>query len=133
MAALILPWPALRSGKGGNPEDRRMLIAKGYFSRSSSSPYSSEEDLCWSECGKPGRQHRASYATLCQCILDAWHKVTATSIIRGFAKADIIPGFTSNSIKSAEADDSEDEDTGDTCSGLLDATVVQLMISNTED
>ncbi|KAF4798120.1 hypothetical protein TURU_067369 [Turdus rufiventris] len=40
---------------------------------------------------------------------------------------------TSDGIKSAEADDSEDEDTGDTASGLLDAATAQLMISDMED
>uniref|UniRef100_A0A8C3U480 HTH CENPB-type domain-containing protein n=1 Tax=Catharus ustulatus TaxID=91951 RepID=A0A8C3U480_CATUS len=33
-----------------------------------------------------GRLRRASYATVCQWILDAWGEVTATTIIRGFAK-----------------------------------------------
>ncbi|KAF4805546.1 pogo transposable element with KRAB domain-like protein [Turdus rufiventris] len=36
-------------------------------------------------------------------------------------------------IESAEADDSEDEDMGDTASRLLDAATAQLMISDTED
>ncbi|KAF4797635.1 hypothetical protein TURU_071791 [Turdus rufiventris] len=67
-------------------------------------------------------------------ILDAWSKVTPATIIRGFARADIIPGFnTSDGIESAEADDSEDEDTGDTGSGLLDTAITQLMISDMED
>ncbi|KAF4792277.1 pogo transposable element with KRAB domain-like protein [Turdus rufiventris] len=82
---------------------------------------------------KTGRQRWASCATLCQWIVDAWGKVTATTIIRGFARADIIPGLTSDGIESAEAGDSEDEDMGDTGSSLLDATVAQLMISDTED
>ncbi|KAF4794609.1 hypothetical protein TURU_099141 [Turdus rufiventris] len=49
---------------------------------------------------KTGRLRRASYATACQWILSAWGKVTATTIIRGFAEADIIPGLTSNAIES---------------------------------
>uniref|UniRef100_A0A8C3TJ34 HTH CENPB-type domain-containing protein n=1 Tax=Catharus ustulatus TaxID=91951 RepID=A0A8C3TJ34_CATUS len=80
-----------------------------------------------------GRLHRASYATVCQWILDAWGKVTTTAIIRGFAKADIIPGLTSNAIKSTEIDNSDGEDTGDTGSGLLDTPIAQLLISDTED
>ncbi|KAF4796723.1 hypothetical protein TURU_081884 [Turdus rufiventris] len=72
--------------------------------------------------------------TVCHWILDAWSKVTPTTIIRGFAKADIIPGFnTSDCTESAEVDDSEDEDTDDTGSGLLDAATAQLMSSDTED
>ncbi|KAF4804907.1 hypothetical protein TURU_003861 [Turdus rufiventris] len=81
-----------------------------------------------------GRLRRASYATVCHWILDAWSKVTPATIIQGFTRADIIPGFnTSDGIESAEADDSEDEDTGDTGSGLLDVATAQLMISDTED
>ncbi|KAF4795889.1 hypothetical protein TURU_089430 [Turdus rufiventris] len=76
---------------------------------------------------------RASYATVCLWILDAWDKVTTTAIIRGFAKADIIPGLTSNAIKRTEIDNLDGEDTGNTGLGLLDAPIAQLLISNTED
>ncbi|KAF4799659.1 aprataxin and PNKP like factor [Turdus rufiventris] len=47
--------------------------------------------------------------------------------------AGIIPGLTSNAIESTETDVSEDEDTGDVGSGLLDAPMAQLLISDTED
>ncbi|KAF4787541.1 hypothetical protein TURU_169699 [Turdus rufiventris] len=80
-----------------------------------------------------GRLHRASYATVCQWILDAWSKVTATTIIQGFAKADIVPGLTSNGINSTKTDDSDSEDTGDMSSGLLDGPIAQLLVSDTED
>ena len=60
-------------------------------------------------------------------------KVTATTIIRGFAKADIIPGLTSNAIENTEIDNSDGEDTGDTGLGSLDPTIAQLLISDTED
>ncbi|KAF4804536.1 pogo transposable element with KRAB domain-like protein [Turdus rufiventris] len=63
---------------------------------------------------KTRRLHRPSYATVCQWIVDAWHKVSARTVIRGFAKADIIPGLTTDGIESTDTDDSEDEDTGDT-------------------
>ncbi|KAF4804706.1 pogo transposable element with KRAB domain-like protein [Turdus rufiventris] len=84
---------------------------------------------------KTGRQCRASYATVCQWILDAdaWPKVTTTTIIRGFGKADIIPRLTSNGMESTETYDSDDKDTGDTGLGLLDAAIAQLLISDTED
>ncbi|KAF4787594.1 pogo transposable element with KRAB domain-like protein [Turdus rufiventris] len=82
---------------------------------------------------KTGRLHRASYATVCQWIVDAWHKVSTRTVIRGFTKADIISGLTSNSVESTETDDSDNEDTGDTGSGLLDAATTQLMISDMED
>ncbi|KAF4798918.1 hypothetical protein TURU_059562 [Turdus rufiventris] len=51
----------------------------------------------------------------------------------GFAKANIIPGLTSDGIESIKTDDSNDEDLGDTGSGLLDTAITQLMISDTED
>ncbi|KAF4802953.1 pogo transposable element with KRAB domain-like protein [Turdus rufiventris] len=82
---------------------------------------------------KTGRLCRASYSTVCQWILDAWSEITATAIIRGFAKADIIPGLTSDGIESTKSDDSDREDTGDVSSGLLDAPIAPLLISDTED
>ncbi|KAF4798792.1 hypothetical protein TURU_060694 [Turdus rufiventris] len=82
---------------------------------------------------KTRRLCQASYATVCQWILNAWRKVTATTIIRWFARADIIPGLTSDGIESTETDDSDGEDTGDMGSGLLDTAIAQLLISNTED
>ncbi|KAF4799341.1 pogo transposable element with KRAB domain-like protein [Turdus rufiventris] len=72
---------------------------------------------------KTQRLGRASYATVCQWIVDTWHKVSPRTVMRGFTKADIIPGLTSHGIESIESDDSDDEDTGDTGSGLLDATI----------
>ncbi|KAF4791823.1 hypothetical protein TURU_127065 [Turdus rufiventris] len=82
---------------------------------------------------KTGRLCRASYATVCQWILDAWGKVTTTTIIRGFTKADIIPGLTSNAIESTEIDNSDGEDTSNVGLVLLNAPIAQLQISDTED
>ncbi|KAF4798195.1 hypothetical protein TURU_068055 [Turdus rufiventris] len=82
---------------------------------------------------KTRRLRRASYATVCQWIVDAWHKVSARTVIRGFTKADIISGLTSDGIKSTETNDSGDEDTGGTGLGLLDAAIAQLMIFHMED
>ncbi|KAF4794406.1 pogo transposable element with KRAB domain-like protein [Turdus rufiventris] len=82
---------------------------------------------------KTRRQRQASYATVCQWILDAWHKISARTVIQGFVKADIIPELTSDDIESTDTDDSEDEDTGDTSSSSLDAGTAQSMISDTED
>ncbi|KAF4794673.1 hypothetical protein TURU_099624 [Turdus rufiventris] len=59
--------------------------------------------------------------------------LTTTTIIRGFAKADIFPGLTSNAIESTEIDNSDSEDTGNVGSGLLDAPIAQLLISDMED
>ncbi|KAF4790445.1 hypothetical protein TURU_141291 [Turdus rufiventris] len=80
-----------------------------------------------------GRLCQASYATVSLWILDAWGKVTATTIFQGFARVDIIPGLTSDGIESTKIDDSDGEDTGDTSSGLLDAPIAQLLLSDTED
>uniref|UniRef100_A0A8C3TR03 HTH CENPB-type domain-containing protein n=1 Tax=Catharus ustulatus TaxID=91951 RepID=A0A8C3TR03_CATUS len=80
-----------------------------------------------------GRLRRASYATVCQWILDAWGKVTTRTISRGFAKADIIPGLTSNAIRSTEGDNSDGEGAGETASRSLDPTIAQLLVSDTED
>ncbi|KAF4801721.1 pogo transposable element with KRAB domain-like protein [Turdus rufiventris] len=82
---------------------------------------------------KTVRLRQASYATVCQWILDAWGKVIATTIIQGFTKADIIRGLTSNAIESTEIYDSDSEEMGDVGSGLLDAPIAQLLISDTED
>uniref|UniRef100_A0A8C3UCV9 Pogo transposable element with KRAB domain n=1 Tax=Catharus ustulatus TaxID=91951 RepID=A0A8C3UCV9_CATUS len=72
-----------------------------------------------------GRLRRASYATVCQWILDAWGKVTTRTISRGFAKADVIPGLTSNAIGSTEGDNSDGEGAGKTTSRSLDPTIAQ--------
>ncbi|KAF4790650.1 hypothetical protein TURU_138689 [Turdus rufiventris] len=79
-----------------------------------------------------GRQRWANYATVCQWIVDAWHKISSRTVIQRFAKANIILGLTSDGIESTETDDSDDEDMGATGSGLLDAAIAQL-ISDTED
>ncbi|KAF4800264.1 dedicator of cytokinesis protein 4 isoform X1 [Turdus rufiventris] len=47
--------------------------------------------------------------------------------------ADIIPGMTSNAIESTKTYDFDGEDMGDVGSGLLDAPIAQLLISDTED
>uniref|UniRef100_A0A8C3TJQ5 HTH CENPB-type domain-containing protein n=1 Tax=Catharus ustulatus TaxID=91951 RepID=A0A8C3TJQ5_CATUS len=80
-----------------------------------------------------GRLRRASYATVCRWILDAWGKVTTRTISRGFAKADIIPGLTSNAIGNTESDNSDGEGVGETASCSLDPTIAQLLVSDTED
>ncbi|KAF4795128.1 pogo transposable element with KRAB domain-like protein [Turdus rufiventris] len=91
--------------------------------------FKTEMRFLWETCMVEGehsytnasRLRRPSYATVCQWILDAWGKATTTTIIQGFAKANIIPGLTSNAIESTEIDNSDGEDTGDVGSGLLDA------------
>ncbi len=46
---------------------------------------------------KTGRQRWASYITICQWIVDAWAKVSVSSVVRAFTKARIITEQLSNS------------------------------------
>lgn len=75
---------------------------------------------------KTGRQRRASYATICQWIVDAWAKVSVATIVQAFAKSGIINEQPSN-ISEIETDDDERDP------GLLDASIAQLLNSETED
>ena len=61
---------------------------------------------------KTGRQRRASYATICQWIVDAWANVSVSIIIRSFEKAGIITEQPSN-------DNETDSDNDETNAGML--------------
>lgn len=37
-----------------------------------------------------GRQRQATYATICQWIVDVWAKVSVSTVVRAFTKAGII-------------------------------------------
>lgn len=72
---------------------------------------------------KSGRQRRASYATVCQWIVDAWANVSAGTVVRAFGKAGIIseePHGTESDFDSEEAEPA-----------MLD--LAQLFASETED
>lgn len=75
---------------------------------------------------KTGRQRRASYATICQWIVDAWAKVSVSTVVRAFTKAGIINEQPSNSNETESDDDERNP-------GLLDAAIAQLLNSDTED
>lgn len=75
---------------------------------------------------KTGRQRRASYATICQWIVDAWAKVSVSSVVRAFTKAGIITEQLSNSKETDSDNDERDP-------GMLDAEIAQLLNSDTED
>ena len=75
---------------------------------------------------KTGRQRRASYATICQWIVDAWAKVSVSTVVRAFKKAGIINEQPSNSNETESDDDERDP-------GVLDAAIAQLLNSDTED
>ena len=75
---------------------------------------------------KTGRQRRASYATICQWIVDAWAKISVSTIVRSFIKAGII---TEQQCTNSETDLDNDEAEP----RKLDIEVVQLLNSDTED
>lgn len=75
---------------------------------------------------KTGRQRRATYATICQWIVDAWADISVSTVIRAFTKAGIIselPGISSDT----DSDNDERE------LGRLDAVIAQLFNSDTEE
>lgn len=75
---------------------------------------------------KTGRQRRASYATICEWIVDAWAKVPVTCVVRAFAKAGII-----NAQQNDNDTDSDGDDEGERA--MLIAELAQLFNSDTED
>lgn len=66
-----------------------------------------------------GRQRGASYATICQWIVDAWAKVSVSSVVRAFTKAGIITEQLSNSNETDSDNDERDP-------GMLNAEMAQL-------
>ncbi|KAG5263266.1 hypothetical protein AALO_G00262940 [Alosa alosa] len=77
---------------------------------------------------KTGRQRRASSATICQWIVDAWAKVSVSTVVRAFTKAGIITELPGNS-----GDTDTDSDNDERDPGMLDAVIAQLLNSDTED
>ncbi|KAF4093698.1 hypothetical protein AMELA_G00004910 [Ameiurus melas] len=75
---------------------------------------------------KTGKQRWASYATICQWIVDAWAKVSVSSIVRAFMKGGIITKQLSNSNETDSDNDERDL-------GMVDAEIAQLFTSDTED
>uniref|UniRef100_A0A8C5PNZ8 HTH CENPB-type domain-containing protein n=1 Tax=Leptobrachium leishanense TaxID=445787 RepID=A0A8C5PNZ8_9ANUR len=78
---------------------------------------------------KTGRQRRASYATICQWIVDAWSKVSVSSVIRAFRKAGII----TEQLSTSNETDSDNDENDERDPGVLDAEIAQLLNSDTED
>ena len=75
---------------------------------------------------KTGRQRRASYATICQWMVDAWANVSVSSVVRVFTKAGIITEQLINSNKTDSDNDERDP-------GVLDTEIAQLLNADTED
>ena len=77
---------------------------------------------------KTGRQRRANYATICHWIVDAWAKISVSTIMRSFRKAGIITEQL-NTDNSDEVDSDSDE----TNPGMLDVKIAQLLNSDIDE
>ena len=77
---------------------------------------------------KTGRQRRENHATICQWIVDAWAKISVSTIVRSFKKAVIITEQSSTG-NGDEADSDGDE----TNPEMLDVEIAQLLNSDAED
>ena len=75
---------------------------------------------------KTGRQRRASYATICQWIVDAWADISVSTVVRAFTKAGIITELPGNSSDTDSDNDERDP-------GMLDAVLAQLFNSDTQE
>ena len=75
---------------------------------------------------KTGRQRRASYATICQWIVDARADITVSTVVQAFTKAGIITELPCNS-SDTDSDNDEMEP------GMFDAVLAQLSNSDTEE
>lgn len=78
---------------------------------------------------KTGRQRRATYAIICQWIVDAWADISVSTVIRAFTKAGIVTELQDNSSDT----DSDNGDFDKTEPGSLDAVLAQLFNSDTEE
>uniref|UniRef100_A0A3P8P7R4 HTH CENPB-type domain-containing protein n=1 Tax=Astatotilapia calliptera TaxID=8154 RepID=A0A3P8P7R4_ASTCA len=74
---------------------------------------------------KSGRQRRASYATICQWIVDAWANMSDGTVVRAFAKAGIISEEPHGTESDSDSEESEP--------GMFDGDLAQLFNSDTED
>ena len=77
---------------------------------------------------KTGRQQQANYATIFQWIVDAWAKISVSTIMQSFRKAGIITEQL-NTDNSNEADSDSDE----TDSGMHDVEISQLLNSDIDE
>ena len=77
---------------------------------------------------KTGRQRWANYAFICQWIVDAWAKISVSTIMRSFRKAGIITEQL-NTDNSDEADSDNDK----TDPGMLDGEIAQLLNSDIDE
>lgn len=74
-------------------------------------------------------QDGATYATICQWIVDAWADISVSTVVRAFTKAGIVTELPDNSSNT----DSDNDDFDETEPGKLDAVFAQLFNSDTEE
>ena len=77
---------------------------------------------------KTRRQRQANYTTICQWIVNAWAKISVSTIMRSFRKAGII-----TEQSSTDNSDEANSDSDETDLPMLDVKIAQLLNSNTED
>ena len=75
---------------------------------------------------KSGRQRRATYATICQWIVDAWADISVSTVLQAFTKTGIITELPGNSSDTDSDNDERDP-------GMLDAVLAQLFNSDTQE
>ncbi|GAA6076132.1 uncharacterized protein LOC101155639 [Tachysurus ichikawai] len=74
---------------------------------------------------KSFRGNKASYATICEWIVDAWAKVSALTVVRAFVNAGIIAEQPPGNETDYDNDEREP--------GMFDGEIAQLFNSDTED
>ena len=79
---------------------------------------------------KTGRQRRATYATICQWIVDACADITVSTVVQAFTKAGIITELPCQ-LPCSRSDTDSDNDEREP--GMLDAVLAQLFNSDTEE
>ena len=81
-----------------------------------------------------GKMRRATHAEVCNWVIQAWRAVKVTAITNGFRKAGItrVPGATEDDTSDA-SEISDDEQSVATLDPVLDAQLIDLFNSDTED
>ena len=80
------------------------------------------------------KDRRATRAEVCNWVIRAWRAVKVTAITNGFRKAGIthVPGATEDDTSDA-SEISDDEQSTATLDPVLDAQLIDLFNSDTED
>jgi len=78
-----------------------------------------------------GKMRRATHAEVCDWVVRAWRAVTVTSITNGFRKAGITG--CAEDRASGESSDEEEMESATALDPVLDAELIDLFNSDTED